>query len=224
MRILIVEDDQQLSQSLRRGLEEAGMAADAVEDGADALAVATTTAYDVIVLDVMLPDRDGFGVCRGLRERRVETPILMLTGRDAIEDRVQGLDSGADDYLTKPFALQELVARIKALSRRHLSDRTASLNVGPITLDTAAHVVRVSGRLVELTAKEFAILEFFMLHPGQLLSREQVLENVWDYDFEGGRNLIEVYMGRLRKKLTEAGIADPFVTVRGAGYRLDPAG
>jgi DNA-binding response OmpR family regulator len=223
MRILIVEDDLQLASSLQLGLEEAGMAADAVRDGAEALAVATTTAYDVIVLDVMLPDRDGFQVCRGLRQRRVQTPILMLTGRDAIEDRVQGLDSGADDYLTKPFALRELVARIKALSRRHLVDRTATLSVGPISLDTASHVVQVSGRPVELTAKEFAIMEFFMLHPRQVLSREQVLENVWDYDFDGGRNLIEVYMGRLRKKLTDAGIEDPFVTLRGAGYRLDPA-
>ncbi len=223
MRILIVEDDLQLASSLQLGLEEAGMAADAVKDGAEALAVATTTAYDVIVLDVMLPDRDGFQVCRGLRQRRVQTPILMLTGRDAIEDRVQGLDSGADDYLTKPFALRELVARIKALSRRHLVDRTATLSVGPISLDTASHVVQVSGRPVELTAKEFAIMEFFMLHPRQVLSREQVLENVWDYDFDGGRNLIEVYMGRLRKKLTDAGIEDPFVTLRGAGYRLDPA-
>jgi two-component system OmpR family response regulator len=223
MRILIVEDDLQLASSLLLGLEEAGMAADAVKDGAEALAVATTTAYDVIVLDVMLPDRDGFQVCRGLRQRRVETPILMLTGRDAIEDRVQGLNSGADDYLTKPFALRELVARIKALSRRHLVDRTATLSVGPISLDTVSHVVQVSGQPVELTAKEFAIMEFFMLHPRQVLSREQVLENVWDYAFDGGRNLIEVYMGRLRKKLTDAGIEDPFVTLRGAGYRLDPA-
>jgi two-component system OmpR family response regulator len=147
----------------------------------------------------------------------------MLTGRDAIEDRVQGLNSGADDYLTKPFALRELVARIKALSRRHLVDRTATLSVGPISLDTSSHVVQVSGQPVELTAKEFAIMEFFMLHPRQVLSREQVLENVWDYAFDGGRNLIEVYMGRLRKKLTDAGIEDPFVTLRGAGYRLDPA-
>jgi DNA-binding response OmpR family regulator len=223
MRILIVEDDLQLATSLLLGLEEAGMAADAVKDGAEALAVATTTTYDVIVLDVMLPDRDGFQVCRGLRQRRVETPILMLTGRDAIEDRVHGLNSGADDYLTKPFALRELVARIKALSRRHLVDRTATLSVGPISLDTSSHVVQVSGQPVELTAKEFAIMEFFMLHPRQVLSREQVLENVWDYAFDGGRNLIEVYMGRLRKKLTDAGIEDPFVTLRGAGYRLDPA-
>jgi DNA-binding response OmpR family regulator len=223
MRILVVEDDLQLAASLRRGLEEAGMAADVVPDGAEAQAAATTTAYDVILLDVMLPDRDGFQVCRRLRESRIRTPIMMLTGRDAIEDRVQGLESGADDYLTKPFALRELVARIKALSRRHVEDRSSTLSAGPISLDTAAHLVRVKGRQVDLTAKEFAIMEFFMLHPGQVLSREQVLENVWDYDFDGGRNLIEVYLGRLRRKLTEAGIGDPFVTVRGAGYRLDPA-
>ena len=223
MRVLLVEDDVQLAESLHRGLEEAGMAVDTVPDGDAALASAEAATYDVIVLDVMLPGRDGFAVARRLRERRLRTPVLMLTGRTAVEDRVHGLEAGADDYLGKPFALRELIARIKALSRRHLPDRRAVLTGGPLTLDTAAHRLSVHGREVELTAKEFAILEFFMLHPGRLLSREQVLENVWDWDLEDGRNLVEVYIGRLRKKLAEAGGGDPFTTVRGAGYRFEPS-
>lgn len=223
MRILVVEDDQQLAASLHRGLEEAGMAVDAAGDGEAAISLATAAPYDVIVLDVMLPGPDGFAIARVLRERRVRSPILMLTGRTAVEDRVHGLEAGADDYLGKPFALRELVARIKALSRRHLPDRTAVLTAGGLRLDTGAHRLTVDGGEVELTAKEFAILEFFMLHRGQLLRREQILENVWDWDLEDGRNLVEVYIGRLRKKLGEAGVADPFTTVRGAGYRFDPA-
>jgi two-component system OmpR family response regulator len=224
LRILVVEDDERLASSLHRGLEEAGMAVDTAGDGDEAVDMAATANYDVIVLDVMLPLRDGFAVARSLRDRRVSSPILMLTGRGAVEDRVHGLEVGADDYLVKPFALRELIARIKALSRRHLPDRASLLAAGQIGLDTTAHRVTVAGRQVELTAKEFAILEFFMLHRGQLLSREQILENVWDWDLEDGRNLVEVYIGRLRRKLAEAGAGDPFVTIRGAGYRFEPAG
>jgi DNA-binding response OmpR family regulator len=221
VRVLLVEDDHRLATSLRRGLEEAGMSVDAMHEAEDGLAAATSTPYDVIVLDVMLPGMDGFQVSGRLRGQRVHTPILMLTGRDSIDDRVRGLNSGADDYMVKPFALRELVARIKALTRRHLPDRNAELKAGPIVLDTAGHMLRVGGRQVELTAKEFAILELFMLHQGQLLSRDQIIDHVWNYDFEGGRNLIEVYMGRLRRKLTLAGSPDPFKTLRGSGYRFD---
>jgi DNA-binding response OmpR family regulator len=224
MRILLVEDDRRLAASLRRGLEEAGLSVDAVHDGEEALAAASTAPYDVLVLDVMLPRLDGLEVSRRLRRARAPTPILMLTARDAVEDRVRGLEAGADDYLSKPFALRELVARIRALARRHLPDRTASLVAGPIVLDTGAHRLQVGAQPVELTAKEFAILEYFMLRPGRLLTREQIIEHVWDFDFEGGRNLIEVYIGRLRRKLTGAGAPDPFVTVRGSGYRFEPAG
>jgi DNA-binding response OmpR family regulator len=173
-------------------------------------------------MDVMLPGTDGLAVSRQLRQQKVSTPILMLTARDAVDDRVSGLEAGADDYMVKPFAMRELLARIRALARRHLPDRTSVLTAGSIVLDTAAHTLRVSGRNVELTAKEFAILDFFMHHPGRLLSRTQIIEHVWDYDFDGGHNLVEVYMGRLRRKLTEAGAPDPFVTIRGAGYRLEP--
>ena len=147
---------------------------------------------------------------------------MMLTARDAVDDRVRGLEAGADDYMVKPFAMRELTARIRALARRHLPDRTAVLTAGSIVLDTAAHTVKVDAQMVEVTAKEFAILDFFLHNPVRLLSRTQIIEHVWDYDFDGGHNLVEVYMGRLRRKLIAAGAGDPFVTVRGSGYRLEP--
>lgn len=222
MRVLIVEDDHRLAASVRRGLEHDGIAADVVYDGEEALAAASTTPYDVILLDIMLPKVDGVEVSRQLRRQRVQTSILMLTARDSIDDRVVGLESGADDYLVKPFALREVVARIKALSRRHLADRTAVLTAGPVALDTGAHKLTVDGESVELTPKEFAILEFFMLNQEQLLTRDQIIEHVWNYDFEGGRNLIETYINRLRSKLTRGGRNDPFITVRGSGgYRFE---
>jgi DNA-binding response OmpR family regulator len=222
MRVLIVEDDHRLAASVRRGLEDAGFAADTVYDGEDALAAAQTTSYDVILLDLMLPSVDGIEVSRRLRRRRVQVPILMLTARDSVDDRVIGLESGADDYLVKPFALREVVARIRALSRRHLADRTAVLSAGPLSLDTGARRLRVGERQVEVTPKEYAILEYFMLNQGRLLTRDQIIEHIWDYDFEGGRNLIETYINRLRGKVTGAGATDPFVTVRGSGgYRFE---
>jgi DNA-binding response OmpR family regulator len=228
MRVLIVEDDHRLADSVRRGLEDEGFATDTVYDGEEALAAAQTTSYDVVLLDVMLPRLDGIEVSRRLRGMRVQVPILMLTARDSIDDRVLGLESGADDYLVKPFALREVVARIKALSRRHLVDRTAVLSAGPLALDTGARRLEVGERPVELTPKEYAILEYFMLNQRRLLTRDQIIEHVWDYDFEGGRNLIETYVNRLRSKITRAGAADPFLTVRGSGgyrfeYRADAA-
>ncbi|MBJ7600234.1 MAG: DNA-binding response regulator [Candidatus Nephthysia bennettiae] len=222
MRVLIVEDDHRLAASVRRGLEGEGFATDTVHDGEEALAAAQTTPYDVILLDLMLPRVDGIEVSRRLRQRRVQVPILMLTARDSVDDRVLGLESGADDYLVKPFALREVVARIRALSRRHLADRTAVLTAGPVALDTGGRTLRVGERQVEVTPKEYAILEYFMLNQGRLLTRDQIIEHVWDYDFEGGRNLIETYINRLRSKITRAGAPDPFVTVRGSGgYRFD---
>jgi len=187
--------------------------------GLDGLWHAESHDYDVIVLDIMLPRLDGLEVTRRLREQRVETPILMLTARDGVDDRVGGLEAGADDYLVKPFALREVVARLRALTRRHVPNRKAQLTAGKLLLDTAAHTLTVNRREVDLTTKEFAILEYFLLNRGRLLTRSQILEHAWDYDFEGGRNLIEVYIGRLRKKLIEAGAGDPFITVRGSGYR-----
>jgi DNA-binding response OmpR family regulator len=219
VRILIVEDDRRLASSLKRSLIEARMAVDVVYDGEEAVAAGLATTYDAIVLDVMLPVLDGFEVTRRLRDRRMESPILMLTARDSVDDRVAGLEAGADDYLVKPFALREVVARLRALTRRHVPNRQAELRAGKVVLNTGAHTMKVDGEYVELTAKEFAILEYFMLNQGRLLTRGQILEHVWDYEFEGGRNLIEVYVGRLRSKLVQAGAGDPFVTVRGAGYR-----
>ena len=216
-----MEDDRQLAESLRRGLAEAGMAADTVGDGEEALHMAAATAYDVLVLDVMLPGRDGFSLAGALRARRVRAPILMLTGRGAVEDRVHGLEAGADDYLVKPFAFRELVARIRALSRRHLADRSAVLTAGPLRLDTAARRLLVGDREVPLTAKEFSILECFMLHQGQVLTRDQVLESAWDWGLDDGHNLVEVYVHRLRRKLGEVGVADAIRTLRGAGYRFE---
>jgi len=221
VRILVIEDDRRLQSILRRALREAGMAVDAVEDGAAGAAAAATTQFDVILMDVMLPGVDGFTATRMIRDRRIRTPILMLTGRDGVDDRVRGLEAGADDYLVKPFALREVVARIRALTRRHLDNRAAVLRAGPVELDTAAHELRVDGRSIHITAKEFSVLEYFLLNRGRLLSRTQILEHGWAYDFDGGRNLVEVYIGRLRQKLTSAGMADPFVTVRGSGYRYE---
>ena len=197
------------------------MAVDVTHDGEDGLAAAASTPYDVIVLDIMLPRLNGFELTRRLRERGVETPILMLTARDAVDDRVAGLEAGADDYLIKPFALREVVARLRALTRRHLTNRQSQLKAGKVLLDTAAHTLTVGEREVDLTTKEFAILEYFLLNQGRLLTRSQILEHAWNYDFDGGRNLIEVYIGRLRKKLIEAGAGDPFLTVRGSGYRYE---
>ena len=214
-----MEDDRRLAESLRRSLVESRMAVDVSHNGEDGLAAAMGNSYDVIVLDVMLPRLNGLEMTRRLREGRIETPILMLTARDAVDDRVAGLEAGADDYLVKPFALREVVARLRALTRRHLPNRKAQLRAGQLMLDTAAHVLTVDGQEIELTSKEFAILEYFLLNPGRLLTRTQILEHAWNYDFEGGRNLIEVYIGRLRKKLIEAGARDPFLTVRGSGYR-----
>src|SRR3982075_4285941 len=189
MRVLIVEDDRRLAGSLRRSLMESRMAVDVTHNGQDGLAAARTTPYDVIVLDLMLPRIDGLEVTRRLREQKVETPILMLTARDGVDDRVAGLEAGADDYLVKPFALREVVARLRALSRRHVPDRKAELRAGKVLLDTAAHILTVDRKEVDLTTKEFAILEYFLLNQGRLLTRSQILEHAWDYDFDGGRNM-----------------------------------
>jgi DNA-binding response OmpR family regulator len=222
MRVLVVEDDLRLASTLRRGLEEAGFSVDLAGTGDEAGAATAATPYDLIVLDVMLPGRDGFAVCTELRRRRVRTPLLMLTGRDAVSDRIRGLEAGADDYLVKPFAFGELLARLRALGRRHLADRSAAIETGGIRLDTAARTVTVQGSPVELRRKELAVLEYFMHNPRRLLTRTQVEEHVWSYDFAGGSNIVEAYIARIRRKLTDAGAEDPFTTVRGSGYRFEP--
>jgi len=220
VRALLVEDDRHLLATLRRGLADSDIMADIAADGEEGLAAASAVAYDVIVLDVLLPLVDGVELTRRLRARRVTVPIIMLTGLDAVEDRVRGLEAGADDYLVKPFALRELVARIRALVRRTLPDRSDRLTVGPLVLDLSAHQVSVHGAELSLSPKEYAILEHLMLNQGRLLTREQIMVRNWDYDVESEHNLVDVYMARIRRKLERAGAGDPITTVRGAGYRF----
>ncbi len=223
MRILLVEDEFKMARALRRGLEQEGHSVDMSADGDEALARAVESEYDVIVLDVMLPGRDGFSVCRELRARGRWAPVLMLTARDAVEDRIRGLDAGADDYLVKPFAFGELLARLRALVRRGASERPPVITVGDVALDPAAHTVARDGRLVELSAREFSLLEFLMRHPGEVVSRTRILEQVWDVNYEGFSNVVDVYVGYLRRKL-EQPFGRPLIrTVRGVGYALEPS-
>ena len=220
MRILVVEDGLKLAGLLRRGLEEEGYAVDVVQTGADAVWAGTENPYDAIVLDVMLPDIDGFTVCRRLREGDRWAPVIMLTARDAVVDRVAGLDAGADDYLTKPFAFSELLARLRALIRRGPGERPAVLLVGDLALDPAAHRVTRGSTAVDLTAREFALLEYLMRRPGQVLTRTQILEHVWDFGFEADSNVVDVYIRYLREKVDRPFGLATIETVRGVGYRL----
>jgi two-component system, OmpR family, response regulator len=221
-RVLIVEDDHRLATTLRRVLVEAGMSADVTYDGREALELALSTDYDVILLDLRLPLLDGSQVARRLRDHRVRTPILVLTALDPSDEAVATLTS-IDDHLQKPFSQRELLARIRVLSRRDRWGLPEVLRAGQVLLDRVAHVVRVGDRRVALTPKEFAILEYFMSNPGRLLAKSAIMEHVWDYEFCGGANLVEVYVGNLRRKLARAGAADSIATVRGAGYRFEAA-
>lgn len=221
MRILVVEDDARVASNVRKGLERAGFDVDIAQRGDEAIAVGSAFDYDAIILDVMLPVQDGIAVSRALRQAGRKVPILMLTALDEVVERVAGLDAGADDYLAKPFAMVELVARVKALLRRQLPGRSLVIEAGPMQLDTAAQTLRVEGALVPLTAREYGILEYLMVNRGQLVSRIQVLEHVWGFELEGGDNLVEVMIGRIRRKLDRAGAGKPITTVRGAGYRIE---
>ncbi len=220
MRVLLVEDNRRLSSSLKVSLGDDGYAVDVAYDGVEGQELAEMTPYDVIILDIMLPRRDGLEVCRELRNQRINTPILMLTARDAIEDRVKGLDSGADDYLVKPFAIDELHARLRALLRRDSSDKTGLLTVADLTLDPAAHTASRNGRPIGLTAKEFALLEYLMRNPNRLITRQMVENHVWSYDYDGASNVVDVYIRRLRRKIDEPFNLKLIETVRGAGYRM----
>jgi two-component system OmpR family response regulator len=220
MRILVVEDEVKLAGLLRRGLREEGLAADVARTGDDAIWMARATEYDAIVLDVMLPEADGFEVCRRLRDAGTWSPVLMLTARDAVEDRVAGLDAGADDYLTKPFSFAELLARLRALVRRPPLERPTVLQVGDLRLDPAAHRVWRGETEVQLSAKEFALLEAFMRRPGEVLSRFHLLEHCWDHGYENRSNVVDVYVRYLREKIDRPFGRASLETVRGAGYRL----
>jgi two-component system OmpR family response regulator len=216
VRVLVVEDETKLAALLRQGLRREGMAVDVARTGEEALVRATATNYDVILLDVMLPGQSGLEVCRDLRAREVWAPTLMLTALDEVEDRVNGLESGADDYLVKPFSFLELLARMRALIRRGAPPRPTLMTVGNLRLDPAARVVWQDDRELSLTPREFAMLEQFMRRPGEVLSRFELLEHVWDGSYENRSNVIEVYVGYLRDKLDR----DAIETVRGVGYRL----
>lgn len=220
MRILVVEDEPKLARLLARGLAEEGHPADVAATGEEALWMADSGAYDAIVLDVMLPGLDGFAVCRRLRERKVWTPVLMLTARDALEDRIAGLDTGADDYLLKPFAFGELLARLRALARRGPAERPTELAAGDLRLDPASRRVWRSNDEIQLSAREFALLEVFMRHPGEALTRVQLLDGAWDMAFESRSNVVDVYVRYLREKIDRPFDRASLETVRGVGYRL----
>lgn len=221
MHILLVEDEATLAAYLKRGLEEAGYAVDVVGDGVDALEWATAGAFDMIVLDIMLPRLDGLAVCRELREQDVRTPILMLTARDALDDRVAGLDAGADDYLAKPFAIKELLARVRALGRRAAdAPKSPVLAVADLALDTRTRRVTRGGKPIALTAKEYAILECLIRAPGHVLTRTVIADAVWNYDVVNQSNVVDVYIRNLRRKIDDDYDLKLIHTVRGAGYRL----
>jgi two-component system, OmpR family, response regulator len=220
MRILVVEDDVRMAAAIRRGLRWEGLVADVAGSGVDALAMAGATEYDAVVLDVMLPDLDGFATCRRMRADGMWAPIIMLTARDGIEDRVRGLDEGADDYLTKPFSLAELVARLRALARRGPVERPTVLEVGDLRMDPSTREVWRGEEPIELTAREFALLETFMRRPGQVFSQMQLLDAAWDLGYEQRSNVVEVYVRYLREKLDRPFGVTSLETVRGVGYRL----
>jgi two-component system copper resistance phosphate regulon response regulator CusR len=223
MRLLVAEDDTLLAQSLAKGLRENAYAVDVVADGEAAVVEALVNSYDAIVLDVMLPRRDGMAVARTLRARDVRTPILMLTARDLVGDKVAGLDAGADDYLTKPFELDELLARLRALLRRGPALRSHTLHVADLTVDTRSQTATRAGRTLPLTTKEYAMLEYLARRAGEVVSRADISGHVWDEHHDPFSNALEVYIGRLRRKLDSPGLTPLIHTRRGAGYMLGPA-
>lgn len=220
MRVLVVEDEKKTASFVRKALQAEGFAVDVCHDGDDALAAARGTPFDVIVLDIMLPGRDGLGVLKQLRERKNPTPVLLLSARGEVNERVEGLNAGADDYLPKPFELSELIARVRALLRRNNENKSTLLRVADLALDTTTHEAQRAGRKIELTAREYRLLEFLMRSAGRLCGRMMILEKVWDYDFDPGTNLVDVYVRRLREKIDADFEAKLLHTVRGSGYML----
>ena len=221
MRILVIEDEKTLAENLKTGLIDESYAVDTIGNGREGYEIASTEEYDAIILDVMLPEMDGFTICEKLRSENVHTPILMLTARDALDDRLQGFKQGTDDYLVKPFSFEELLARLRALIRRATVKETI-LRVDNLELDPSSHIVKRSGKEISLTGKEYSLLEYFMHHPNQILTREQILSHVWDYSYDSMSNIIEVLIRRLRNKIDRDFPKEKqlFSTVRGLGYRL----
>jgi len=220
MRVLVVEDEPAIADFIVRGLTEQGYAVDRAVDGVAALDILAVGTFDVVLLDTMLPKMNGLEVCRRMRERGNKTPVLMLTARDAVEDRVRGLDTGADDYLVKPFAFEELVARVRALSRREPQLTDALLRIGDLALDTTTRQASRAGRNIELTAKEYALLEYLMRNPNRVLTRTMISERVWNYETFNVANVIDVYIGHLRRKIDDGEEIKLIHTVRGAGYKI----
>jgi DNA-binding response OmpR family regulator len=220
MRVLVVEDEASIANFVRRGLYETGYAVDVACDGEEGLAYALVAEYDVLILDIMLPRMDGLEMLGELRRRGVKVPTLMLTARDTVEDRVEGLDAGADDYLVKPFAFPELLARIRALLRRPPLQTDAVLSIADLEMDTVARQVRRCGHVIDLSPREYAVLEYLMRHPNQVLTRTQIGEHVWNFDFYNESNVVDVYIGYLRRKIDRASDIPLIQTIRGVGYRI----
>jgi two-component system, OmpR family, response regulator len=223
MRILVAEDEKKIAAFVRKALEEQGFTVDLTGDGDEAHFLATTQAYDAIVLDIMLPGRDGLSILRLLRDQKNPVPVLLLTARDALDERLEGLNLGADDYITKPFFVEELVARIHAVTRRIGGEGLSMLQAGDLTVNLITHEVKRGESSIDLTAREFSLLEYLMHIPGRVLARTQILEHVWGYDFDPGSNIVDVYVQRLRKKIDPDGEAGHIETVRGVGYRFRKA-
>jgi DNA-binding response OmpR family regulator len=222
VRILVIEDNHHLNSSLASSLIHEGYSVDSAYDGQEGQDLAEMAPYDLILLDILLPGKDGLEVCRDLRRRRIHTPILLLTARDSIDDRVQGLDCGADDYLVKPFALRELLARLRALLRRQHPYQPGQLTMGSLVVDPVTHTVEREGQPIDLTPKEFALLEYLMYHANQVVTREMIEQHIWNYDFECESNVIDVYIRRLRRKIDAPFAVKLLTTVRGVGYRMQP--
>lgn len=221
MRILLVEDEERIAGFLQRGLTEEMYIVDVARDGPEALDYAPAAEYDLMILDIRLPGRDGFSVCRELRARGFKTPVLMLTARDTVQDRVTGLDAGADDYLVKPFAFQELLARLRALARRPAEWQTSLLRIADLALDTRSHEIWRGTQRIDLSAREYRLLEFMMRHPGHVLTRTQIAEHVWGLDFDAQSNVVDVYIRYLRRKVDDGFERQVIQTVRGVGYKLE---
>jgi DNA-binding response OmpR family regulator len=222
MRILVVEDEKELAGIIKRGLIEEGYAVDTAYTGEEGEILAESIPYDLIILDVILPKKDGVEVCRSLRQKRIKSPITMLTAKDSISDRVKGLDSGADDYLVKPFAFEELYARVRALLRREENLLPQKLEAGDLVIDTTTRQVWKGRRLIELTGKEYAILEYLMRHPNLVITRTMMEQHIWNLELDSSSNLVDVYIRKLRRKIDSEGKESLIQTVKGAGYRLIP--
>ncbi len=222
MKLLVVEDEKKIASFIRKGLEAAGFVVDLCHHGDDGFLLATTRPYDALVLDIMLPGKDGLSILRNLRDRKMDVPVILLTARSELNERLEGLNLGADDYLTKPFFIEELIARLHVVTRRATGTSQSILAVADLTVNLLTREVMRGDRQIDLTAREFSLLEHLARSPGRVLTRAQICEQVWSYDFDPGTNLVEVYIQRLRKKLDGAGEEKLIETIRGVGYRMKP--